>query len=73
MLLATNMRAAAFARSRSVLRVPTLRLGCDRCGAHAQVVAVFPDGNNLMFCGHHALEYADELDRCGAVIIPLAD
>jgi hypothetical protein len=46
---------------------------CDRCGAHAQVVAVFPDGNQLEFCGHHAQEFAEDLERCGAVIIPLAD
>jgi hypothetical protein len=46
---------------------------CDRCGARAQVVALFPDGNELLFCGHHAQEFAEDLERCGAVIIPLAD
>lgn len=29
---------------------------CDRCGAHAHVMATFPSGSTLLFCGHHANE-----------------
>ena len=31
---------------------------CDRCGAQAYVRAVLLSGGELMFCGHHAKEYA---------------
>lgn len=31
---------------------------CDRCGAQAYVRAVLLSGGELLFCGHHAKEYA---------------
>jgi hypothetical protein len=31
---------------------------CDRCGAQAYVRAVLLSGNELLFCAHHAKEYA---------------
>ena len=34
---------------------------CDRCGAAAKVRAVLPGGGDLMFCGHHANQYAEKL------------
>ncbi len=34
---------------------------CDRCGAQAYVRAVMLSGGELLFCGHHAKEYAEKL------------
>ncbi len=34
---------------------------CDRCGARAYLRAVFPSGNALLFCAHHAREHATAL------------
>jgi len=34
---------------------------CDRCGAQAYVRAVMLNGGELLFCGHHAKEYAEKL------------
>ncbi|CAB4590171.1 unannotated protein [freshwater metagenome] len=34
---------------------------CDRCGAQAYVRAVLISGGELLFCGHHAKEYAEGL------------
>jgi hypothetical protein len=34
---------------------------CDRCGAQAYVRAVLLSGNELLFCSHHAKEYAEGL------------
>lgn len=31
---------------------------CDRCGAQAYVRATLRNGGELLFCGHHAKEYA---------------
>lgn len=36
---------------------------CDRCGAAAKVRAVLSGGGDLVFCGHHAHEYADKLEK----------
>lgn len=34
---------------------------CDRCGAQAYVRATLLNGGELLFCGHHAKEYAEGL------------
>ena len=34
---------------------------CDRCGAQAYVRATLLNGGELLFCAHHAKEYADGL------------
>ena len=34
---------------------------CDRCGAQAYVRATLVNGGELLFCGHHAKEYAEGL------------
>ena len=34
---------------------------CDRCGAQAYVRATLLSGGELLFCGHHAKEYAEKL------------
>ncbi|MBC6447667.1 MULTISPECIES: DUF7455 domain-containing protein [Actinokineospora] len=39
---------------------------CDRCGAAAQVRAVFPSGGELLFCGHHARAHEDRLREIAA-------
>lgn len=36
-------------------------LYCDRCGAASKVRYVFPNGQDLVFCGHHAREYEPQL------------
>jgi hypothetical protein len=42
---------------------------CDRCFARAQVRVVFPSGNDLLFCGHHARKHRDGL--VGLTIEPI--
>jgi hypothetical protein len=34
---------------------------CDRCGAQAYVRATLLSGGELLFCAHHAKEYAEGL------------
>jgi hypothetical protein len=43
---------------------------CDkgRCGAQAFVIAIFPGGGELLFCGHHGREY-DEILKAQAVVV----
>ena len=41
---------------------------CDRCGAQAYVRAVMLNGGELLFCGHHAKEYAEKLKTVAAKI-----
>jgi len=42
---------------------------CDRCGAAAKVRAVLPGGGDLVFCGHHAHHYAEELAKVAVSIV----
>ena len=39
---------------------------CDRCGAQAYVRATLLSGGELLFCGHHAKEYAEKLKSVAA-------
>ena len=41
---------------------------CDRCGAQAYVRATLANGGQLLFCGHHAKEYAEKLKSISAHI-----
>lgn len=41
---------------------------CDRCGAQAYVRATLLSGGELLFCGHHAKEYAEKLKSVSANI-----
>lgn len=41
---------------------------CDRCGAQAYVVAVLDRGADLLFCAHHARQYADTLREVAVII-----
>lgn len=34
---------------------------CDRCNAAAKVRVVLAGGGDLIFCGHHANKYAEDL------------
>ncbi|GIG60281.1 MULTISPECIES: DUF7455 domain-containing protein [Longispora] len=34
---------------------------CDRCSAAAKLKVVLAGGGDLMFCGHHANKYAEDL------------
>jgi hypothetical protein len=42
---------------------------CDRCFARAQLRVLFPSGNDLLFCGHHARKHRDGL--AGLTIEPI--
>jgi hypothetical protein len=46
---------------------------CDRCGAQAFLRAEFPDGSDLLFCGHHGREYAPVLAAQGAHVVDETD
>lgn len=41
---------------------------CDRCGAQAYVRVQLASGGELLFCGHHAREHADKLQKVAAAI-----
>lgn len=45
----------------------TLSDRCDRCGAAAQVRAVFLEGD-LYFCGHHARKFNETLAKTASFI-----
>jgi len=42
---------------------------CDSCHARAKILVVFPDGNELEFCGHHAAEYHDTIEQVNGSIV----
>ena len=48
---------------------------CDACPHHARVQASFyvqmPSGHTLTYCGHHGVEFWDELTRQGATVLDL--
>ncbi|TQM42668.1 DUF7455 domain-containing protein [Pseudonocardia cypriaca] len=52
------------------LPVLTRQDRCDRCRATAQVRAVLPAGNDLLFCEHHARKHAPRLREIGALLSP---
>ncbi len=41
---------------------------CDRCGAQAYVRAILLNGGELLFCAHHAKQYAEGLKPVVAAI-----
>jgi hypothetical protein len=48
--------STAVAKSRELLAVDR----CDSCGAQAQVIVSFINGE-LMFCGHHSKKFSSEI------------
>jgi hypothetical protein len=36
---------------------------CDRCGAHAYVRALLPNGLELLFCAHHNRQHSSALTK----------
>jgi hypothetical protein len=46
---------------------------CDRCTSQAYVRATMPTGMELLFCGHHANEYRDNLVLSGATFYDETD
>ena len=43
---------------------------CDRCRALPKVRGVLPSGGEVLFCGHHAREYAALLrDQCVDTVV----
>jgi hypothetical protein len=41
--------------------IPAADERCDRCNAAAKLRIVLAGGGELVFCGHHANKYADDL------------
>jgi hypothetical protein len=41
---------------------------CDRCGARAQVRAVFGERGELLFCGHHFRQHENRLVDLAAIV-----
>ncbi|MGH3662878.1 MAG: DUF7455 domain-containing protein [Micromonosporaceae bacterium] len=39
---------------------------CDRCSAAAKLRIVVAGGGDLLFCGHHANKYAEQLVKIAA-------
>jgi hypothetical protein len=54
-------------RTRTVVSNPTITVAaeltdrCDRCGAAGKLRIVLAAGGELVFCGHHANRYADDI------------
>ncbi len=46
--------------------IPVAGERCDRCSAAAKLRVTLPGGGDLLFCGHHANKYAEELVRVAA-------
>ncbi|MBT8228394.1 MAG: hypothetical protein HKP61_15800 [Dactylosporangium sp.] len=62
--------------TRMLISKPAVRVAdvlderCDRCGARARLIAYFPSGRSLAFCGHHANRHAAHLtETAGAVVV----
>ncbi len=61
--------------TRTLLSRPAVRVGgglnerCDRCGAAAKLLARFPAGGDLLFCGHHANRYAERIMETASAVI----
>lgn len=62
--------------TRTLISRPAVRVAnridewCDRCGAAAKLLARFPSGGDLTFCGHHANRYATLIvERAEAVLV----
>jgi hypothetical protein len=36
---------------------------CDRCGVQPRVRIILASGQDLLFCGHHAMEHHEALER----------
>jgi hypothetical protein len=43
--------------------IPTADERCDRCSASGKLRIVIAGGSELVFCGHHANKYADDLKK----------
>jgi hypothetical protein len=46
---------------------------CDRCGAQAYVVALLPNGLDLLFCAHHSRQYSSALTKIAVGIYDETD
>lgn len=56
--------------SRPAVRVAgDLHDRCDRCGAQAKLLARFPSGGGLTFCGHHANKYAAWISAAAEAVV----
>ncbi|MBN1172442.1 MAG: hypothetical protein JXA67_09735 [Micromonosporaceae bacterium] len=61
--------------TRTLISRPAVRVAgvpdsrCDRCGAAAKLVAQFPSGGMLAFCGHHANRFADRIAETAEVVV----
>lgn len=53
--------------------VPAAGERCDRCSAAAKLRVVVAGGGDLVFCGHHANRYADDLVKIAINATPVDD
>jgi len=52
---------------------PAAEERCDRCNAAAKLRVVLAGGGELVFCGHHANEYAPELLKIAVETVAAPD
>jgi hypothetical protein len=48
--------------------VPSLIERCDRCNAAGKLCLTLADGGELVFCGHHANQHAEDILRIAASV-----
>jgi hypothetical protein len=46
---------------------------CDRCNAAGKLRIVLAGGGQLVFCGHHANKYADDLVKIAVEVVAAPD
>ena len=46
---------------------------CDKCGSQAFVIAVFPGGAELLFCGHHGRSFNEKLQQQAVIVKSYVD
>ncbi len=63
-------RTALYTASTPGIPVKALTIAdrCDRCGARATTRAIFPSGEDLLFCSHHVRRYGTRLRKTGAIL-----
>jgi len=52
---------------------PAAEERCDRCSAAGKLRIVLAGGGDLVFCGHHANEFAPELVKIAVEVIAAPD
>lgn len=53
--------------------VPAADERCDRCSAAGKLRIMIAGGGELVFCGHHANKYAEDLVKIAVQVAPDSD